>query len=520
MVAIPRAAAGTVASEVTSPGPRSSSNARRTISASSIPRGYGDGRARPRSLARRSGDPDAASPRGARRRRGAVAGGREPAPARPAHAGARRALAHPRPCRRPVLQRAVPRPPVHRPRTGRPLPRVRPRRPDLDAGPRLPAPRGPGGIRELGRGRDRTRALRPLGRGRPGRQRAGQREPRGAGRPPRGGQAARVVDGGRRLRAPDRRRSTPRGGAPRGAQLGGDRHPAERGDDFRGAPEGIGHDAARLRRERGDRGAVDPGEQDAALQRALGVEEGEAAEGQLVAVGGGDGEGGRGGHGRRVLCRRSSDHGDTLYPDVRQAAPRPVTRSGYENARNRPLAGKKKFLGAPAPKYNRPTSGLPHERGVCMFDTNTKRFAGMAGITFVVLYLVAFIAFIPSGLPNSGDPASKVLAYAHVHRSALLTSAFLQSLAVIPWIAFVSGIVVMMRRSEGETGMWSMMAAIAGSIAAALAMVACAIGAMLVYRSAAGDAGLARTLLDGNAIAYAMGGLPVAVFIYAASQGL
>ena len=155
-----------------------------------------------------------------------------------------------------------------------------------------------------------------------------------------------------------------------------------------------------------------------------------------------------------------------------------------------------------------------------MFDTNTKRFAGMAGITFVVLYLVAFIAFIPSGLPNSGDPASKVLAYAHVHRSALLTSAFLQSLAVIPWIAFVSGIVVMMRRSEGETGMWSMMAAIGGAIAAAMAMVACALGAMLVYRAAAGDAGLARTLLDGNAIMFAMGGLPVAVFIYAASQGL
>jgi hypothetical protein len=155
-----------------------------------------------------------------------------------------------------------------------------------------------------------------------------------------------------------------------------------------------------------------------------------------------------------------------------------------------------------------------------MFDTNSKRFAGMAGITFVVIYFVALFAFIPSGLPNSGDPASKVLAYAHVHRSALLTSAFLQSLAIIPWVAFVSGIVVMMRRSEGETGVWSMMAAIAGAVAAAMALVAVALGAMLVYRAAAGDAGLARTLLDGNAIVFAMGGLPLAVFIFAASQGL
>src|SRR4051794_24593440 len=187
----------------------------------------------------------------------------------------------------------------------------------------------------------------------------------------------------------------------------------------------------------------------------------------------------------------------------------------------RPSSRRKEVPRTYAPKVqSRPDSGLPHERGVCMFDTNSKRFAGMAGITFVVLNLVAFIAFVPSGLPDSGDPASKVLAYAHVHRSALLTSAFLQGLAVIPWIAFVSGIVVMMRRSEGETGMWSMMAAIGGAIAAAMAMVACALGAMLVYRAAAGDAGLARTLLDGNAIMFAMGGLPVAVFIYAASQGL
>jgi len=68
--------------------------------------------------------------------------------------------------------------------------------------------------------------------------------------------------------------------------------------------------------------------------------------------------------------------------------------------------------------------------------------------------------------------------------------------------------------------MGSMMVAISGAIAAAMAMVACALGAMLVYRAAAGDAGLARTLLDGNAIVFAMGGLPVAVFVYAASQGL
>lgn len=155
-----------------------------------------------------------------------------------------------------------------------------------------------------------------------------------------------------------------------------------------------------------------------------------------------------------------------------------------------------------------------------MFDPNSKRFAGMAAIAFVVTWLVAFLAFIPSGLPNSGDSAAKVVSYATEHRGALLTSAFLQALAVIPFLAFVAGSVVMMRRTEEGTGAWSMMSALGGAVAAAMAMVACGLGAMLVYRAAAGDAGLARTLLDGNAIVFALGGMPLGVFVYATSQGL
>jgi len=155
-----------------------------------------------------------------------------------------------------------------------------------------------------------------------------------------------------------------------------------------------------------------------------------------------------------------------------------------------------------------------------MFDPNSKRFAGMAAIAFAVTYLVAIIVFIPSGLPNSSEPAGKVLLYVHAHRGALLTSAFLQTLAVIPWLAFVAGAVVMMRRSEGETGVGSMMAALGGAVTAACALVAAGLGAMLVYRAAAGDAGLARTLLDGNTMMIAIGGMPLALFIYAASAGL
>ena len=155
-----------------------------------------------------------------------------------------------------------------------------------------------------------------------------------------------------------------------------------------------------------------------------------------------------------------------------------------------------------------------------MFDPNSKRFAGMALIAFVILSLVAFIAFVPSGLPNSGEPASKVTAYVTDHRGALLTSAYLQGLAIIPMLAFIASAVTMMRREEGETGIWSMLTALGGAVASAVALMACSLGAVLAYRAAAGDAGLARTMLDGNFIVFGIGGLPLAVFITAVSQGM
>jgi hypothetical protein len=155
-----------------------------------------------------------------------------------------------------------------------------------------------------------------------------------------------------------------------------------------------------------------------------------------------------------------------------------------------------------------------------MLDPNSKRFAGMAMFAFVVVSAVAFIVFIPSGLPNSGEPASKVTAYVTEHRSALLTSAFLQGFAAIPFLMFVASAVTMMRRAEGETGMWSMLTALGGAVAVALALVACTLAATLVYRAAAGDAGLARTLLDANFVAFGIGGFPLAVFIWATTQGL
>lgn len=155
-----------------------------------------------------------------------------------------------------------------------------------------------------------------------------------------------------------------------------------------------------------------------------------------------------------------------------------------------------------------------------MFDLNNRRFAGMAGLAFVVLWLVALLVFLPSGLPNSGDPAAKVLSYATDHRGALLTSAFLQGLGAVPFLVFLTALVGMMRRAEGEHGGWSTMTAIGGAIGTALVLVSVGLAAILVYRAADGDAGLARTLLDGNTIMGAMAGFPIAVFVLGASQGM
>jgi hypothetical protein len=155
-----------------------------------------------------------------------------------------------------------------------------------------------------------------------------------------------------------------------------------------------------------------------------------------------------------------------------------------------------------------------------MSDPNSKRFAGMAGIAFVVLFLVAVIAFIPSGLPNSGDPASKVVSYFADHRSALLVSAFLQALSAVPFLAFLAAVVGMLRRADGESGGWWLWTALGGAVGTAMVMMAVGLGAMLTYRAASGDGGLARALLDGNTIVFAMSGLPIAVFLFGASQGL
>ncbi len=155
-----------------------------------------------------------------------------------------------------------------------------------------------------------------------------------------------------------------------------------------------------------------------------------------------------------------------------------------------------------------------------MFDLNSRRFAGMAGLAFVVIWLVALFAFLPSGLPNSGDPASKVLSYATDHRGTLLTSAFLQGLTVVPFLVFLTALVGMMRRAEGGHGGWSTMAAIGGAVGTAMVLVSTALAASLVYRAADGDAGLARTLLDANSIMGATAGFPIAVFVIGASQGM
>jgi hypothetical protein len=154
-----------------------------------------------------------------------------------------------------------------------------------------------------------------------------------------------------------------------------------------------------------------------------------------------------------------------------------------------------------------------------MFDPNSRRFAGMAGAVFVVIFLVAVVAFIPSSLPNSGDSAAKVVSYVSDHRGALLVSAFLQGLSAIPFLAFLAAVVAMLRRAEGEGGGWPLWTAIGGVVGTATVMVAVGMGMVLAYRGAAGDGGLARTLLDGNAIVFALSGLPIAVFVFGASQG-
>ncbi|GEM_PF-959473 len=79
-----------------------------------------------------------------------------------------------------------------------------------------------------------------------------------------------------------------------------------------------------------------------------------------------------------------------------------------------------------------------------------ERLGAIGGIVFVVLVVVS--TFIAPGPPKASDPVEKITTYFTDHRSAILLSGYLGSLALIPVIVFIAALYALLRDAEGLSG--------------------------------------------------------------------
>src|SRR4051812_50090430 len=93
--------------------------------------------------------------------------------------------------------------------------------------------------------------------------------------------------------------------------------------------------------------------------------------------------------------------------------------------------------------------------------------AATGAVLFVVLFVVGF-AIQPTGAPNSGSSALKVLSYVAEHRSRLLVGDFVIACATLPFMLLIAALHRLMRRAEGPDG-WLSTAMLAGGASPAAA---------------------------------------------------
>src|SRR5438105_14924985 len=111
---------------------------------------------------------------------------------------------------------------------------------------------------------------------------------------------------------------------------------------------------------------------------------------------------------------------------------------------------------------------MPTDRGCVMDERTSLRYAGVAGIVFVVLTLVG--VFLAGAPPKPDAPVSEWRAFYSDHRTAVLLGVILGGIgsAVVLW--FISGLRSVLQRAEGGSGTlaWT---AFAGRLATAPASV-------------------------------------------------
>jgi hypothetical protein len=150
-----------------------------------------------------------------------------------------------------------------------------------------------------------------------------------------------------------------------------------------------------------------------------------------------------------------------------------------------------------------------------MSQRATALAAALAAVLFVVLFVVGF-AIQPTGAPNSGDSALKVLSYVGEHRSRLLVGDFLIACGTLPLMLLIATLHRLMRRAEGPDG-WLSTAMVASGVTSTGAFVAgVALLATLAYRPLTSP-GVARMLLDAGFVTLNFSGIVLGGWVAAIS---
>jgi hypothetical protein len=147
-----------------------------------------------------------------------------------------------------------------------------------------------------------------------------------------------------------------------------------------------------------------------------------------------------------------------------------------------------------------------------------ERITAFAALGTVLLMVPVVVVGLLYPAPTSSEPAAQLVTHLSDHRVVILLSLYLSALG---WggllLVFAGGLWAILRRAEGDPGVWSLVAFGACSVTAAAILVFDTLFGAIVYRAPAIDAAVLSVLYDSAAVANQMTAFPNAIYTGAAA---